>query len=69
MKGDNIIPWSEYAQGEWKRMEESWTAADPLTVTPSEELASTRNRDGILLAAAVLVIVALLGYAAGRAST
>lgn len=32
------------------------------------ELTATRNRDGILLALAVLVIVALLGYAAGRAS-
>ena len=70
MRGDNVIPWSEYAKGEWKRMESTWTAADPLTVpeTPTQELAATRSRDGLLLALAVLVIVALLGYAIGRAS-
>jgi hypothetical protein len=35
---------------------------------PAVELAATRNRDGILLALAVLVIVALLAYLVGRAS-
>jgi hypothetical protein len=35
---------------------------------PSVELAVTRNRDGLLLGVAVLVIVALAGYAIGRAS-
>jgi hypothetical protein len=35
---------------------------------PSVELAATRNRDGLLLALAVLVIVALLAFALGRAS-
>jgi hypothetical protein len=32
------------------------------------ELAAIRNRDGLLLALAVLVIVALLAFALGRAS-
>jgi hypothetical protein len=70
MKGDNVIPWSEFARDEWARMEATWTAADPLTVpeSPTVQLAATRSRDGLLLALAVLVIVALLGYAIGRAS-
>ena len=73
MRGDNIVPWTDYARSEWERMEASWTAADPLQVDdepypPAVELTATRNRDGLLLALAVLVIVALLGYAAGRAS-
>ena len=52
-----------YADEEWAR-----TSADPLTVTPSEELVATRNRDGLLLGVAVLVIVAVLAWLLGRAS-
>jgi hypothetical protein len=71
VKSDNIVPWSDYAKAEWARIDATYTAADPLTVDeePWHTLnPATRNRDGLLLALAVLVIVALLGYAAGRAS-
>jgi len=68
---DNIVTWRTYADEEWGRM--TAPDADPLSVDdepypPVEELAATRSRDGLLLALAVLVIVALLGYAIGRAS-
>jgi galactose-1-phosphate uridylyltransferase len=66
MTRDNIVTWRTYADEEWSR-----TAADPLTVDeePWHTIApATRNRDGLLLALAVLVIVALAGYAIGRAS-
>ena len=66
MRGDNV----EYVpRWVWDK-DATWTAADPLTVEPlSDPLTSAdKRRDGILLALAVLVIVALLGYAIGRAS-
>jgi hypothetical protein len=66
--GQPIVTWRTYADEEWARV-----TADPLTFAdawpPSEELTATRNRDGLLLALAVLVILACLGYAAGRASS
>jgi hypothetical protein len=52
----------------------SWTAAeappevDDEQYPPSVEVAATRNRDGLLLGVAVLVIVAVLAYLLGRAS-
>jgi hypothetical protein len=36
---------------------------------PSEELTATRNRDGLLLVVAVAVIVGILAWALGRASS
>jgi len=71
MRGDNIVPWSEYAKGEWERMEASWTAADPLTVddepyTPSVELERQTSRDAVLVCAAGMVIIAVLAWLLGR---
>lgn len=64
MKSDNI----EYVPRLVFDKDTTWTTADPLTVTPLEELVVTRNRDGLLLGVAALVIVAVLAYLLGRAS-
>jgi hypothetical protein len=65
VKSDNI----EYVPRWVFDKEATYTAADPLTVTPSEELVATRNRDGLLLGVAALVIVAVLAYLLGRAAS
>lgn len=61
------LTWRDYADERWT----SWTAADHLSVDdePWHTLTpATRNRDSLLLAVAVLVIVALAAFAVGRAS-
>jgi hypothetical protein len=66
--GQPVVTWRTYADEEWARV-----SADPLTFAdawpPSVELKATRNRDGLLLVVAVAVIVGILAWALGRASS
>jgi hypothetical protein len=65
MKSDNIDMSRGYPVPDWVYRVDSPPEVDP---EPLVQLTATRSRDGLLLALAVLVIVALAGYAIGRAS-
>ena len=63
MTSDNI----EYVP-RWVYQVDTPPEVDDEPWPPSVELVATRNRDGLLLAAGVLLIVAVLAYLLGRAS-
>jgi hypothetical protein len=69
MRGDNVIPWSEYAKEEWERMgislNDAHTAADPLTVEDvSWQIAAAASDHGGAPAMLGLVMLSI-AFAAG----
>ena len=70
MRGDNIVPWNQASRDEWARLEASWTAADPIrpsdTDEPYQNLTAQTSRDAVLVCAAGMVIIAVLAWLLGR---